>query len=96
VYCGEPFDVEWLTLDHVQPRVRGGDRSAGNIVTACIPCNVRKGHLSIAQFLSADPAARANFFRLARHVWKRHLRGVETEIEMSMERGAGRGKRRRS
>lgn len=29
-----------LTLDPVQPRLRGGDRTAGNILTACGPCNV--------------------------------------------------------
>ena len=91
MYCGESFDVESLTLDHVQPRVRGGDRSAGNIVTACIPCNVRKGHLSLARFLLNDRQARTNFFRLATHVWKRHLRAVEEEIRAS---GEG-GKRRR-
>lgn len=80
MYCGQAFDVEALTLDHVQPRVRGGDRSAGNIVTACIPCNVRKGHASLVAFLSGDRVARDNFFRLARHVWKRHLRAVEVEL----------------
>src|SRR5579864_4988059 len=33
VYCGERFLAEELTLDHVQARVRGGDRSEGNLVT---------------------------------------------------------------
>ena len=34
---------ELLTVDHVQPRMRGGDRSGGNLVTACGGCNARKG-----------------------------------------------------
>ena len=68
-------------MDHVQPRVRGGDRSGGNLVTACRACNALKGHRHIAEFLSAVPEARASFFEHARHVWARHLRAVEEEIE---------------
>jgi len=34
VDCGEVCPVEALTVDHIQPRMRGGDRSAGNLVTA--------------------------------------------------------------
>ena len=80
VYCGEVFDAESLSLDHVQPRARGGDHSGGNVVTACGACNVRKGHRRLAEFLAEEPAARKNFFRYARHVWARHLRAVEEEI----------------
>ena len=32
-----------LTFDHVLPRARGGKTSWTNIVTACAPCNLRKG-----------------------------------------------------
>ena len=39
---------EALTVDHVQPRVRGGDRSGGNLVTACAACNLTKGHRRLA------------------------------------------------
>ena len=35
VYCGQQFEPDLLSVDHVQPRVRGGDRSGGNLVTAC-------------------------------------------------------------
>ena len=80
VYCGELFPAEELTVDHVQPRVRGGDRSAGNLVTACRTCNAAKGHRRLSDFLTAEPAARRNFFRYARHVWRRHLRAVEEEL----------------
>ena len=39
-YCGWGED---LTFDHVIPRSRGGRTSWENIVTACAPCNLRKG-----------------------------------------------------
>jgi 5-methylcytosine-specific restriction endonuclease McrA len=81
VYCGQTFEADELTVDHVQPRVRGGDRSAGNLVTACKACNTLKGHARLATFLAANPLARENFFRLARHVWPRHLRAVRDEVE---------------
>lgn len=42
-YCGETFDSEELTFDHVIPAAQGGGRSWGNIATACVPCNRRKG-----------------------------------------------------
>ena len=86
VYCGEVFPVEELTVDHVQPRVRGGDRSGGNLVTACGGCNVRKGHRRLAQYLLDTPTALANFRRLATHVWKRHLRDLEEEMERRVRR----------
>lgn len=39
-YCGAPED---LTFDHVVPRSRGGRTTWDNVVTACAPCNLRKG-----------------------------------------------------
>ena len=39
-YCGERSD---LTFDHVVPRSRGGRTTWINVVTACAPCNLRKG-----------------------------------------------------
>lgn len=79
-YCGLVYPAEMLTLDHVQPRVRAGDRTAGNLVTACSGCNLLKGHLSLAEFLAENPVALENFFRHATHVWPRHLRAVEDEL----------------
>ena len=80
VYCGEVFLPEDLTVDHVQARVRGGDRSGGNLVSACGGCNVSKGHRRLAEFLLETPSAHANFRRYARWVWPRHLRALEEEI----------------
>jgi 5-methylcytosine-specific restriction endonuclease McrA len=42
-YCGKQFQKSQLTLDHVVPVVQGGGKSWDNIVTACKPCNQRKG-----------------------------------------------------
>jgi 5-methylcytosine-specific restriction endonuclease McrA len=42
-YCGLRPSRRELTLDHVLPRHRGGPTSWDNIVTACSPCNLRKG-----------------------------------------------------
>lgn len=39
-YCG--VEGRKLTLDHVQPRSRGGDHTWTNVVTACSDCNHRK------------------------------------------------------
>lgn len=74
--------MEGLTVDHVQARVRGGDRSAGNLVTACRRCNVAKAHRSLTEFLLDEPAAREHFLRWATHVWPRHLRAVEEELRL--------------
>lgn len=42
-YCGAQPGASELTLDHVNPRCRGGRTEWANIVTACKPCNSRKG-----------------------------------------------------
>jgi len=40
-YCG---NRDRLTIDHVMPRSRGGRDTWENLVTACVPCNNRKGN----------------------------------------------------
>ncbi|MCP5432005.1 MAG: HNH endonuclease [Alphaproteobacteria bacterium] len=39
-YCGASQD---LTFDHLIPRSRGGRTTWTNVVTACSPCNLKKG-----------------------------------------------------
>lgn len=80
VYCGEQFSSAELTVDHVQPLVRGGDSSGGNVVTACAACNLRKGHRRLSEFLLDEPESLAHFRHLAAHVWPRHLRTLEEAI----------------
>ncbi|MFA5120374.1 HNH endonuclease [Zavarzinia sp.] len=43
-YCGAPED---LTFDHMVPRSRGGRTTWDNIITACSPCNLKKGGRSL-------------------------------------------------
>lgn len=42
-YCGKHFPTKELTLDHVVPRVQGGEHTWQNLVCACVKCNARKG-----------------------------------------------------
>lgn len=77
VYCAGVFPPEELSLDHVQPRMRGGDNSEGNLVTACRADNARKGSVPAWAFLAELPVERANFLRYATHVWPRHRRAIE-------------------
>lgn len=39
-YCGSQHH---LTLDHVQPKIRGGHNITSNVVPACLKCNQSKG-----------------------------------------------------
>lgn len=41
-YCGAQPGSEELTIDHVQPRSRGGTSTWDNCVLACMVCNKRK------------------------------------------------------
>ena len=60
-YCGADED---LTFDHLLPRSRGGHTTWANVVTACAPCNLKKGnkgcrdveHVAAADALRADGA----------------------------------------
>jgi 5-methylcytosine-specific restriction endonuclease McrA len=40
-YCGAK--AKELTIDHIIPKSKGGDDSWENLVTACKPCNNKKG-----------------------------------------------------
>jgi len=59
-----------LTLDHVLPRSRGGDSVWENVVTACAPCNLKKGdrlpeEASMTMKRLPRPPAPVLFIRLA-------------------------------
>jgi 5-methylcytosine-specific restriction endonuclease McrA len=43
-YCNTLFPKSVLTMDHVLPISHGGKTSWENIVTACSPCNAKKGN----------------------------------------------------
>ena len=42
-YCSKVFSTENLTVDHIVPKSRGGEKSWTNLVTACKKCNQKKG-----------------------------------------------------
>lgn len=46
-YCGR--EGKDLTIDHVLPRSKGGPHIWENVVSACIPCNHRKGGHSLRE-----------------------------------------------
>jgi 5-methylcytosine-specific restriction endonuclease McrA len=39
-YCGSKKE---LTIDHIIPKSRGGKNSWNNLITCCLPCNLKKG-----------------------------------------------------
>ena len=86
VYCGVVKLPEELTLDHVQPKMRGGDRSEGNMVTACTPCNTEKGGSPAWAYLAERPEKRANFLRYAVAIWPRHRRAIIDAVRDSGRR----------
>ncbi len=54
-YCGaDPEHVE-----HCTPIVRGGRNDADNVVSACQDCNLRKGRLTVLEFLGLWPGFEA-------------------------------------
>ncbi|MCX5861400.1 MAG: HNH endonuclease [Desulfomonile sp.] len=48
-YCGREFPPGDLTIDHIIPKVQGGDNLWTNVVASCRSCNVRKGGLTPRQ-----------------------------------------------
>eukprot|EP00177_Eucheuma_denticulatum_P007993 GFKZ01014556.1.p1 GENE.GFKZ01014556.1~~GFKZ01014556.1.p1 ORF type:complete len:284 (-),score=17.97 GFKZ01014556.1:490-1341(-) len=64
-YCGKRFPTQELTFDHVVPRCLGGKTNWGNVVTACIGCNHRKGRYLLEDLkgmaLRSAPTEPSNF-----------------------------------
>lgn len=91
-YCGEQPGKSVLTIDHVVPRSRGGSKSWENLVTACGPCNRRKGGREPREAgmkLISKPS-KPRFFALAlvetgtRHsVWEKYLAPYRPRSERS-------------
>lgn len=77
LYCGNEFPPAELTLDHVEPRVKGGDRSDGNLVTCCRACNILKGGQPAWSFLAQRPEMRASLLARADALWPRLRRAIE-------------------
>lgn len=54
-YLGGTLPPDARTIDHVYPRIRGGETTFNNLVIACFECNIRKGDLLFTEFVSALP-----------------------------------------
>lgn len=51
VYCDAKLnDSKSLTIDHVHSKSSGGKLSYDNTVTACKPCNIKKGSMTLSEF----------------------------------------------
>jgi HNH endonuclease len=54
VYCGRRGTARTLHVDHKLPVCRSGSDDPGNLVTACGPCNQRKGARTAFEFRLAE------------------------------------------
>jgi 5-methylcytosine-specific restriction endonuclease McrA len=83
-YCGRRGTAFDLTLDHIQPKSRGGRTVAENLVASCRDCNNRKSDRTPEEArmpLLTNPSAlyygleRAEFRRAAEHrpEWRKYL-----------------------
>jgi len=48
-YCGKKLKNNDLTIDHILPKSLGGKNTFLNCVTACFPCNSRKGNRALEE-----------------------------------------------
>ena len=48
-YCGEVFNSNDLTFDHVIPKSKGGKTRWENVVASCSKCNLKKSNLLLSQ-----------------------------------------------
>jgi HNH endonuclease len=62
---------DW-TLDHVEPSALGGNGHLGNLMVACKPCNLKKGHQPIDTF---NPHAAAEW-----------LTGLQKQVQQRLAR----------
>lgn len=49
-YCGTGLSAEMFAVDHVHPRVFGGNNAIENLMPSCNPCNTSKGSKSIESY----------------------------------------------
>lgn len=53
-HCGQKFQREDLTMDHLIPISRGGKSTKKNIVVSCKQCNSLKKNLTVAEIRLRD------------------------------------------
>ncbi len=92
-YCGEVFVQRDLNLDHVVPLSRGGHSEWTNVVTACVPCNSKKGSrlpAAVGMRLirrpkkpAGHPILRSNWIRQFHEEWRTFLDEAYWNVELS-------------
>ena len=78
IYCGMSSieDATQLHVDHIVPRTHDGEDTAGNLVTACIRCNLEKSSRLIGE---------KNIARLLAEVERRNLEhGIEPQLTIKL------------
>lgn len=61
-YCGAALTRGEWTLDHVQPRSRGGGSGDSNLVAACVTCNGAKGNRTLEEYRFAAGPDEGRFY----------------------------------
>lgn len=61
-YCRTVTKYEKWTIDHKQPKSRGGSNGTANKVGACWSCNNRKGNLTEAEFRKVEAESKENHY----------------------------------
>ncbi len=92
-YCGKVFVQRDLNLDHVVPLSRGGHSEWTNVVTACVPCNSKKGNRLPAQVgirlirrpkkPAGHPILRSHWIRQFHEEWRTFLDEAYWNVELS-------------
>jgi hypothetical protein len=72
-YCGISQELQEATfhIDHVVPRVDGGETTLENLALACVSCSLRKGPRRRA--LDPESATEVPLFNPRTLVWAEHL-----------------------
>lgn len=81
-YCYKKFTHSKLTLDHVIPKSRGGQKTWQNLVTSCERCNQKKGNKTPSEasmkLFSVPSVPKFNVVRTKPHLkiplsWKKFI-----------------------
>lgn len=61
-YCGKTLDRGNVTIDHLNPKAKGGQDEVRNYAVCCLECNGKRGHLSIEDFRNQKMNGNTFFF----------------------------------
>ena len=75
-YCGYTQKNKEMTLDHVIPITKQGTDEYFNLVPACRPCNLSKGHQAIRQwYFDSEHYTEERWIKI-----KLHMTRIETDV----------------